>query len=137
MQRCLDRALNLGVMAALDDWPRPGRAPGITDDARAWVVSLACQKPKELGYPHEHWTTRLLARHVRPAAGAAGHPFLAHLAQGTVCKILDRHDVLAHKVRYYLERRDEAFEQKMADVLCACPRSRCCAQAKPPGRALR
>ena len=36
-------------MAALDDSPRPGKAPEITDDARAWLVSLACQKAKELG----------------------------------------------------------------------------------------
>ena len=70
------------------------------------------------GYPHELWTTRLLARHVREAAETAGHPCLTRLAQGTVCKILDQHDVQPHKVRYYLERRDEAFEQKMAEVLC-------------------
>ena len=31
----------------------------------AWVVDLACRKAKELGYPHELWTTRLLARHAR------------------------------------------------------------------------
>jgi hypothetical protein len=114
----LPRAVRFGVMAALDDSPRPGKEPTITDSARAWVVSLACQKPKELGYPHELWTTRLLARHVRETAETAGHPCLTRLAQGTVCKILDRHDVQPHKVRYYLERRDEAFEQKMAEVLC-------------------
>jgi transposase len=133
VQRCLDRAVRFGVMAALDDSPRPGKEPTITDSARAWVVSLACQKPKELGYPHELWTTRLLARHVRETAETAGHPCLMRLAQGTVCKILDRHEVQPHKVRYYqaakrtdvpegvsrtLERRDEAFEQKMAEVLC-------------------
>ena len=118
VQRCLDRAVRLGVMAALDDRPRPGREPTITDEARAWMVSLACQKPKDVGYPHELWTTRLLARHVRENAEAAGHPCLARLAQGTVCKILDRHEVQPHKVRYYLERRDDAFAQKMAEVLC-------------------
>ena len=118
VQRCLDRAVRFGVMAALDDSPRPGREPTITDDARAWVVSLACQKAKEIGYPHELWTTRLLARHVRENAAAAGHACLTRLAQGTLCKILDQHDVRPHKVRYYLERRDEAFEQKMAEVLC-------------------
>lgn len=118
VQRCLDRAVRLGVMAALDDSPRPGREPTITDEARAWVVSLACRKPKELGYPHELWTTRLLARHVREHAEVAGHRCLTRLAQGTVCKILDRHEVHPHKVRYYLERRDEAFERKMAEVLC-------------------
>ena len=116
--RCLERALRLGVMAALDDSPRPGKAPEITDDARAWLVSLACRKAKELGYPHELWTTRLLACHVRAHAAAAGHPCLASIVQGTVCKILARHDLKPHKVRYYLERRDEAFETKMADVLC-------------------
>jgi transposase len=116
--RCLARAVRLGAMAALDDSPRPGKAPQITDEAKAWLVSLACQKAKDHGYPHELWTTRLLARHVREQAEAVGHPCLANIAQGTVCKILGRHDVKPHKVRYYLERRDAAFEAKMADVLC-------------------
>jgi hypothetical protein len=53
VQRCLDRAVRLGAVAALDDSPRPGRAPEITNDAKAWLVSLACQKAKDLGYPHE------------------------------------------------------------------------------------
>ena len=72
VQRCLDRAVRFGVMAALDDSPRPGKAPKITDDANAWLVSLACQKAKDLGYPHELWTTRLLARHVREHRGPPG-----------------------------------------------------------------
>jgi len=118
VQRCLRRARQFGVMAALDDSPRPGKAPQITPEAKAWLVSLACQKAKELGYPHELWTTRLLARHVREHAEAAGHPCMAKIVQGTVCKILAHHDVKPHKVRYYLERRDEAFEAKMAEVLC-------------------
>jgi transposase len=118
VQRCLDRAVRFGVMAALDDSPRPGKTPEITADAKAWLVSLACQKAKQLGYPHELWTTRLLARHVREHSQAAGHPCMANIAQGTVCKILARHDVKPHKVRYYLERRDAAFETKMAEVLC-------------------
>ncbi len=118
VQRCVSRAVQFGVMAALDDSPRPGQEPKITDDAKAWVVSLACQKAKDLGYPHELWTTRLLARHVREHAQAAGYACLMRLAQGTVCKILDEHDIKPHKVRYYLQRRDEAFEEKMAEVLC-------------------
>src|SRR3954447_307351 len=118
VQRCLRRAARLGVMAGLDDSPPPGKAPVITPEARAWLVSLACQKAKDLGYPHELWTTRLLARHAREQAHAAGHPCMATIVQGTVCKILARHEVKPHKVRYYLERRDEAFETKMAEVLC-------------------
>ena len=53
VQRCLDRAARFGVMAALDDAPRPGKTPQITPEAQAWLISLACQKAKDLGYPHE------------------------------------------------------------------------------------
>ncbi len=118
VRRCVRRAESLGVLAALDDSPRPGKAPVITPEARAWLVSLACQKAKDLGYPHELWTTRLLARHAREHAASAGHACMTGVVQGTVCKILTRHEVKPHKVRYYLERRDQEFETKMADVLC-------------------
>jgi hypothetical protein len=70
------------------------------------------------GYPHELWTTRLLARHAREHGPTAGHECLAKLVQGTVCKILGQEEIKPHKVRYYLERRDAEFEQKMAKVLC-------------------
>jgi len=82
------------------------------------VVALACRKAKELGYPHEVWTTRLLADHARAHGPAEGHSCLSELAQGTVCKILDAQEVKPHKVRYYLERRDPEFKAKMAQVLC-------------------
>src|SRR6202035_3862458 len=98
VQRCVERAL--------------------TPEAKAWLVSLACDKAKEHGYPHELWTTRLLARHARERGPAAGHQCLARLAQGTVCKLLGQEEIKPHKVRYYLERRDAEFEPKMAEVLC-------------------
>src|SRR6476659_6949569 len=116
--RYVERALAYGALAALDDRPRPGKEPTITPEAKAWLVSLACDKAKEHGYPHELWTTRLLARHARERGPAAGHECLAHLVQGTLCKILGQEDIKPHKVRYYLERRDAEFEQKMAQVLC-------------------
>ena len=91
VQRCVERALAYGPMAALEDLPRPGKQPTITAEAKAWVVNLACRKAKELGYPHELWTT---------------------------CNILNEQEIKPHKVRYYLERRDPQFKQKMAEVLC-------------------
>lgn len=118
VQRCIERAKAEGVLAALDERPRPGKAPTISVEAKAWVVALACRKAKELGYPHELWTTRLLAEHARRHGPQEGHASLARLAQGTVCKILDAQEVKAHKVRYYLEKRDPAFADKMAEVLC-------------------
>jgi transposase len=118
VQRCVERAVAYGPLAALDDRPRPGKEPVITPEAKAWLVSLACDKAKEHGYPHELWTTRLLARHAREYGPRAGHECLANLVQGTVCKILNHEQIKPHKVRYYLEPRDEEFEQKMAEVLC-------------------
>ena len=65
VQRCVERALGYGPLAAIEDRPRPGKEPVITPEAKAWLVSLACDKAKEHGYPHELWTTRLLERHAR------------------------------------------------------------------------
>src|SRR2546423_5828058 len=73
--RCLERAAELGVIAALDDRPRAGRDPVITAEAKT-SVALACRKAKELGYPHELWTTRLLAANARQHGPSAGHPSL-------------------------------------------------------------
>ncbi len=78
----VERALAYGAMAALDDCPRPGKEPTITVEAQAWLVSLACRKAKDLGYPHELWTTRLLARHAREHGPAEGQASLGKLAQG-------------------------------------------------------
>jgi transposase len=118
VQRCIERAMAYGPLAALDDRPRPGKEPTITPEAKAWLVSLACDKAKDHGYPHELWTTRLLARHTRERGPAVGHECLANLVQGTVCKILGKEEIKPHRVRYYLENRDAEFEQKMAEVLC-------------------
>ncbi len=118
VRRCVERALAYGPMAALDDRPRPGREATITAEAKAWVVDFACRKAKELGYPHELWTTRLLARDAREHGPTEGHACFAKLAQGTLCNILNEQEIKPHKVRYYLERRDPEFKQKMAEVLC-------------------
>ncbi len=117
IERCVSKALDLGVTQALADLPGRGRRPAMTAEARAWVVSLACQKPKDLGYAQELWTTRLLAKHVRKYCEAVGHPSLRKLGRGTVSKILSANQVRPHKIQYYLERRDPAFDAKMVQVL--------------------
>ena len=130
--RCLQRAAELGVLAALDDRARTGREARRTAAARTWLVGLACAKPMQLGYPHELWTTRLLAAHARNYGPDAGHPSLANLAQGTVCKILAAHEVKPHKVRYYLERRDPEFEPKKSEVFAFTAKLRCAGRLAVP-----
>ena len=101
----------------MKDTPHKPREAVITDDAKAWVVNLACCKPKEFGYAAELWTRSALARHVRKHAVQAGYPALAKAAKATGQRILDAQLLRPHKVTYYLERRDPNFLAKMKDVL--------------------
>lgn len=110
VRRCVQKALAYGPRRALDDAPR------ITPEARAWIISFACQKPKHVGWAPEFWTTALLARYVCEHA-AAGHPSATAVVKGTVSKILAAHDLHPHPVPYYLARRDPAFDAKMVQVL--------------------
>ena len=117
VERCIAKALQLGVRTALEDLPGRERRARISDEDKTWVVNLACQKPKELGYAQELWTTRMLAKHIRKHCGELGYPSLSKLGRGTVSKILAAHPVRPHKLEYYLERRDPEFEAKMIEVL--------------------
>ena len=113
----IDKTLQVGAKVGMKDTPHKPREAVITDDAKAWVVNLACSKPKEFGYAAELWTRSALARHVREHAVQAGYPTLAKAAKATVQRILDAQTLSPHKVRYYLERRDPNFLSKMKDVL--------------------
>lgn len=115
--RCVGKALAMGVNVALKDLSRSGRPRLITEQAEAWLTGLACQKPKTLGYSYELWTTELLAKHVRKYCRKAGHGCLHRIGKGTVSKILSRHKLKPHKIRYYLELRDPNFDERMIEVI--------------------
>ena len=115
--KCIDKALSMGVEAALKDTYHRPREPVITEEAKNWVISLACQKPKDLGYAAEIWSRRSLAQHVRKHALQSGHPSLQKAGKATVHRILSEHPIRPHKIAYYCERRDPEFERKMQDVL--------------------
>jgi len=114
---CIDKALAAGVPMGLRDAYHRPHEPEISDEARAWVVSIACTKPAEHGLAAELWSISGLARFVSEHAEAAGFPRLAHAGKSTVWRILDEVDIKPHKIRYYLERRDPDFDRKMHEVL--------------------
>lgn len=113
----INRGLAIGAMAAMKDAYHRPREPQITEEARSWVVMLACTKPKELGYAAELWTRSALAQHVRAHAVDAGHPSLSRAAKATVHRILRQQSLRPDKIKYYLEQRDPQFEPKMTVVL--------------------
>src|SRR6202162_185324 len=114
---CIQKCLQFGMDAALGELPRPGKPRQLPDDAITWVQNCACQKPKELGYSYELWTYKLLTAHIRRNCVVAGHPALQKLSRSKLHKILRQGELRPHKIRYYVERRDPAFEAKMAHVL--------------------
>ena len=115
--RCVDKALAAGAQMGLKDKYHRPHEPQISDEAKAWVVSIACTKPKDHGLAAELWTISALARFVAGHAQSAGFPRLANAGKSTVWRILDDNDIKPHKIRYYLEKRDPDFDRKMQEVL--------------------
>ena len=88
--RCIDKALQFGPLTALEDLPGSGKPAEITPEAKAWLMNLACQKPKDVGYSFELGTNGFLAKHAREYCTEAGHPSLAKSNRETVSKILKK-----------------------------------------------
>ena len=115
--KCIDKALAAGVDAGLRDFFHRPFDPIIDDAAKTWVINVACMKPKDLGLAAELWTYSMLAKYTCKHAPAAGHPSLSKAVKATVWRILAASEIRPHKIKYYLERRDPDFEQKMQEVL--------------------
>jgi len=115
--KCIDKALAAGAQSGLKDRYHRPKEPVITQEAKAWVLSLACTKPKDHGLAAELWTLSALARHTREHASAQGHGSLARAGKATIWRILNAGEIKPQKVQYYLERRDAQFEEKMREVL--------------------
>jgi len=60
---CINKYITGGTDSALFDGQRKERPVEITDDAKTWILNLACQRPRELGYSAELWTLSALHRH--------------------------------------------------------------------------
>ena len=114
---CLKKFKEGGVENALFDAPGRGRNAEITDDEKAWIISIACQKPVDLGYSAEVWTRALLTKHINKFAEGAGHIRLSTVSQSKVRTILEEADIKPNKITYYCENRDPDFDQKMHNVL--------------------
>lgn len=115
--RTIDKALAFGALQSLDDIQRSGRSRAIDDNAKNWILSTACQKPTELGYAAETWTYTQLVAHIQKHATTLGHHCLEKISRSKLHDILTEGEIKPHKIRYYLERRDPKFDEKMADVL--------------------
>ena len=114
---CLNKYADGGVENALSDAPGRGRNAEITDDEKAWIINIACQKPKDFGYSAETWTYARLTSHINKNAETAGFTRLSTIHKSTVYTILDEAEIKPFRIKYYCENRDPDFDGKMHNVL--------------------
>lgn len=114
---CLKKFKEGGIENALFDAPGRGRNAEITDEEKAWIINIACQKPIDFGYAAETWTYAKLTSHINKTAEAAGYTRLSTIHKSTINTILDEADIKPHKITYYCENRDPDFDSKMHNVL--------------------
>ena len=114
---CLKKFKEGGIENALFDASGRGRNAEITDEEKAWIINIACQKPIDFGYAAETWTYAKLTSHINKTAEAAGYTRLSTIHKSTVNTILDEADIKPHKITYYCENRDPDFDSKMHNVL--------------------
>lgn len=114
---CLNKFKEGGVENALFDAPGRGRNAEITDDEKAWIINIACQKPADFGYAAETWTYAKLTAHINKTAETAGFMRLSTVHKSTVHTILDEAEIKPFRIKYYCENRDPDFDAKMHNVL--------------------
>src|SRR6476660_6498985 len=85
--------------------PKPGWCRWRATRPRSTAIRMSCG-PRGCWPATRASTARPVGTNVSPSWSKAR------------CKILGQEEIKPHKVRYYLERRDAEFEQKMAEVLC-------------------
>jgi transposase len=88
-------------LTGLQDKPRSGRPPTISDRKRARIVALTLKEP---GHGLTHWSTRELAAQVG-------------VSQSTVHRIWKAHDLKPHQVETFKFSTDPDAEAKIHDVV--------------------
>ena len=101
VQLCIKKYMDGGTKSALFDAQRQGRPAEITDDAVAWIIDIACQRPADLGYAQELWTLKNLHQHIQTHAVEADYSRLETITKPMVQKILKNSDIKPHKIKLH------------------------------------
>jgi transposase len=114
---CIKKYKAQGAENALYDAPGRGRNPETTDDEKAWIMNIACQRPYDLGRPEETWTYTRLTTYINKNAEGAGYTRLSTISRSSIKNILDNAEIKPHKIRCCCGKRDPDFDKKMNDIL--------------------
>jgi len=62
VERTMTRPLLMEFMPRWKIYQEAADREKISSGARTWILSIACSKPLDHGYPYELWTTTLISR---------------------------------------------------------------------------
>lgn len=114
---CIKKYLDGGVENALYDAPGRGRNAEITDDEKAWIISIAHETPINLGYPELKWTMKLLTKCINDNAEYANFMRLSTISPSSVRKVLNEADINLKNIQYCCKTQDSDSDKKMHVVL--------------------
>lgn len=76
VRRCMERFNINRINPTLFDDDQSDHPVELTDDTKAWIISIACQKPCKFGYATELWALAALHRYIQNFANDARFPRL-------------------------------------------------------------
>jgi hypothetical protein len=89
----------------------PQAPDGITPEQWCRVMALACESPRDHGYPMSHWSSRELA------AEAVKQGIVEYLSAGHLRKVLREKTLQPHRIRYWLNAKpDPRKDERIADI---------------------
>lgn len=80
------------------------------------MISIACQRPADLGYSQELWTLKNLHKHIQAHAEVAGFLRLKTVTKARIQQILAQQDIKPFKIKYYCEKCEPDFDAKMHNI---------------------
>jgi len=102
------KRFNAEGIAGLKDRGRPGKPRIHSEEVRSQLISLALEKPRSLGYPHELWTLERLQTAFRERHGI-------HLSDSTIWTWLDEEGLKWKRQQSWfhdVEKHDPEFAEK-------------------------
>ncbi len=114
---CIKKYLEGGVENALFDASGRGRNAEITDDEKAWIISIANEKPRNLGYSNLKWTMKSLTKYINNNAEYANFMRLSTISPSSVQKVLNEAGINLKNIQYCCKIQNSELDQKPHVVL--------------------
>jgi len=96
--------LETEILNVLSDLPRTGKPRKFTDEQRMEIVKIACNFPRDYGFPLGKWSLITLSSSV---VNIGSLQFVNSISPSTIQRILNENRVKPHKSQYWMHSKDK------------------------------